>query len=115
VLRWAIERGAKRFGRGIPVVELLLAAQVAMLARRHVQALTPMQRRRLVELVRKAKGRPRALGAEEREELAALVAALEPRAFAGTAASRLSPVPLPKRLLYGRRGSAARKAVARRR
>jgi hypothetical protein len=111
MLRWAMTRGAKRFGRGIPVVELLLAAEVAMLARRHVRRLTAVQRRRLVALVRKAKGRPSVLGAGERDELADLVARLEPRLFAGTAVRRLSPLPLPKRLLYGPRGSPARRAL----
>ena len=48
----------------------------------------------------------------EREELAALTAILEPRLFLGSAAKRLSPVPMPKRLLYGPRGSAARSAAA---
>lgn len=116
MLRWALQREAvKRFGRGIPLVELLLAAEVAMMAHRHLAQLTPAQRRRLVTLVRRARGRPGALGAAEREELADLVAALEPRLFMGSAVRRLSPVPLPKRALYGRRGSPARLAVKQRR
>ncbi|HEV7529292.1 MAG TPA: hypothetical protein VGO29_10395 [Solirubrobacteraceae bacterium] len=48
----------------------------------------------------------------ERKELGALVAKLEPRAFVGSAADHFSPLPVPKRLLYGRRGSSARKAAA---
>ena len=116
MLRWALERGlVKRFGRGIPVVELLLAAEVARMARRHLVQLTPDERRRLFALVRRAHGRPSALSAAERDELADLVAALEPRLFAGSAVRRLSPLPLPKRMLYGRRGSPARQAARRRR
>jgi hypothetical protein len=40
-----------------------------------------------------------------------LLARLEPRLFVGTAVKRLSPVPLPKRLLYGPRKGAARAAL----
>ncbi len=101
----------KRFGHGIPVVELLLAADVALLAGRHVARLDRVQRRRLIALLRQAHGRPSKLDESERRELAALVAILEPRLLFGSAVKRLSPVPLPKRLLYGARGSAARLAV----
>jgi hypothetical protein len=58
-------------------------------------------------------GRPRSLTTPERRELQWLFARLEPRLFLGTALGRLSPVPLPKRLLYGRRGSVARAALTR--
>ncbi len=68
------------------------------------------QRRRLIELVRKARGRPDRLSDAEREELGELVAALEPRLLLGDAAGRLSPLPLPERWLYGRRGRAERPA-----
>ena len=37
------------------------------------------------------------LSRTERKELLDLAAKLEPRAFAGAAAGKLSPVPLPKR------------------
>jgi hypothetical protein len=103
----------KRATRGIPIARLLLAAEVAMIAGRHLGRLDRAQRRRLLSLLWRARGRPRSLAAAERRELAALVARLEPRIFFGTAAKRLSPVPLPKRLLYGRRGSATRAALTR--
>ncbi len=54
-------------------------------------------------LVRTARGRPSRLGTAERHELADLVAKLEPRMLAGEAVDRISPVPLPKRIVRGRR------------
>ena len=65
--------------------------------------LTPQERRRLLELIRDARGRPSRLTGAERDELAALVARLEPRLLAGEAADRISPVPLPRRLVRGPR------------
>jgi len=46
--------------------------------------------------------RRRKLSSAERDELRELVAALEGRAFAGSAIQRLSPIPLPKWLTRGR-------------
>ena len=112
MLRFLLERTpAKRLTRGIPVVALLSALEVARLAGAHLKRLDPGERRRLFALVAAARRGPRALSDDERSELAALVAKLEPRAFLGSAAARLSPVPVPKRLLYGPRNSRAR-AVA---
>lgn len=90
--------------RRLPVFRLLAIAEIAILARRHFEKLEPAERRRLVELVRTGKGRRRNLDAAEREELAKLVAKVEPRMFAGLAADKLSPVPLPQRIVRGRRG-----------
>lgn len=113
MLRFLFERTpVKRLARGVPVVALLSAADVARLAGAHLARLQPRERRRLLVLVGKARGGPRALSDAERGELATLVAKLEPRAFVGSAAERFSPVPVPKRLLYGRRGSSARTAAA---
>jgi hypothetical protein len=89
--------------RRLPLVKLLGAAELAVLARDHLMRLTPAERRRLVALVRAGRGRRRNLSADERDELATLVAKVEPRLLAGAAAERLSPVPLPRRLLYGPR------------
>lgn len=91
--------------RKVPVVMLLSAAEVAMLARDHLtQRLTPAERRELVHLVYVGRGRRARLTEAERSDLERLVAKLEPRRMLGDAAGRLSPVPIPKRLLYGRRG-----------
>lgn len=87
----------------VPVLKLLAAAELVLLARDHAARLTPAERRRLVALVRIGRGRRRNLSPEHQQELAALIAKTEPRALVGTAAERLSPVPLPRRLLYGRR------------
>jgi hypothetical protein len=105
MLRFLLKRGpVKRLLRGVPVVALLSAADVAMVAKEHLVKLDSSERRRLIALVAHARGRPASLSDPEREELRALVAKLEPRVFAGSAAERLSPVPVPKRLLYGAHG-----------
>jgi hypothetical protein len=88
--------------RRVPVLKLLSIAEVAILARDHLARLTPAERRRLVVLVRAGRGRPSNLRTAEREELHELVAKLEPRLLAGAAVDRLSPVPLPHRLVHGR-------------
>jgi hypothetical protein len=87
--------------RRIPVVKLLSAAEVAMLARDHLARLSPPERRRLVVLVRIGRGRQRNLTGAERDELAGLLAKLQPRLLMGEAIDRLSPVPLPRRLVFG--------------
>lgn len=87
--------------RRVPVVRLLSAAEVAVLARDHLQRLSPAERRRLLHLVRVGRGRRARLTDRERDELEALVAKLEARRFVGDAVDKLSPVPLPHRLLYG--------------
>ena len=92
----------------------LLGGSIAMMAGQHVAALEPAERRRLVALLRKRAARAE-LGEDERRELDDLVAKLQPRLFVGKAARRLSPVPIPKRVLYGRRGSPAREALRGRR
>lgn len=82
----------------LPVMRLLLLAELVMLARDHIEQLTPPERRRLVVLVRDAHGRPkRNLSERERDELEALIAKADPKLFASEAAEKLSPVPLPKR------------------
>jgi hypothetical protein len=87
----------------LPVMKLLAIGEIALLARTHMSLLEPAERRRLFDLVRKGKGRTRDLSEAEREELAALVAKAEPRQFAGLVADKLSPVPLPGRLVNGPR------------
>lgn len=90
--------------RRLPVLKLLAIAEVALLAREHLGKLEPHERRRLLHLVRLGRGRRRELTLEERDELSALLAKAEPRLFIGTAAGKLSPIPIPTRLVRGRRG-----------
>ena len=112
MLRFLLTRTpVKRLARGVPVVALLSAAEVAKLAKDHLAKLRPGERRRLLALIAKARGGSAALSEHARAELGSLVATLEPRAFVGSAADHFSPVPVPKRLLYGPRGSRAREAV----
>ena len=89
--------------RRLPVFKLISIAEIGLLARDHVLRLTPQERRRLLELIRDARGRPSHLTGAERNELAELVARLEPRRLAGEAADRISPVPLPRRVVRGPR------------
>jgi hypothetical protein len=85
-----------------PAARALLLAEVARLAGRRVAHLESRDRARLGALLGHAL-RDRTLTAQERRELGALVAKLEPRAFAGDVVKRLSPLPVPDRLAYGRR------------
>ena len=88
--------------RRVPIVRLLSAAEVAVLARDRLQRLTPAERKRLLHLMRVGRGRRARLTDRERDELEALVVKLEPRQLMGDAVDKLSPVPLPHRLLYGK-------------
>lgn len=92
-----------RTAKLIPLARLVAAAQVVMLARRHWHHLEPAERRRVISLVAQTHGRPRNLTAAERLELARLIAKADPRLFAGLVAQRFSPVPLPGRVVRGRR------------
>ncbi len=89
--------------RRLPIMKLLSIAEVAALTRDHYQRLSPAERKRLLALVRTVRGRRESLTDREREELEGLVAKLEPRRLVGGTVDRLSPVPLPKRILYGKR------------
>ena len=86
-----------RRARRLPLLRVFAIAQLALLARRHLMALTPAERRRLTELVRHGRG----LSPAERSELRDLVGRLEPRTFAGGVADAFSPVPLPRRFTRG--------------
>lgn len=89
--------------RAIPLARVLVAAEIVLLAHDHIVQLEPQERRRIVELLRKGHGRRRNLTETERLELAGLVAKAEPRLFVGHAAEKFSPVPLPRRIVEGRR------------
>jgi len=105
----------RRFASGSPIVGALLVAEIAAMAWTHLAMLDGAQRHRLLSLLGQARGRPGSLSDGEREELGALIATLQPRLFLGSATKRLSPLPVPKRLLYGPIGSSARGAAAQRR
>ena len=95
-------------------MRVLLGAEIAVMAWTHLALLDGAQRRRLLALLGRTHGRLGSLSDTEREELGALVATLQPRLFLGSATKRLSPLPVPKRVLYGPRGSSARGAAAER-
>src|SRR2546429_8547183 len=92
----------KRVSRGVPVARLLLVAEVALLAYRHLGKLDSAQRRRLYTLLVRSRGWPRSLTAAERLEFLYLVARGGPRPLPGAAVRRFSPAPLPQRLPYRR-------------
>lgn len=87
--------------RRLPAGTLIEIAEVVLLARDHIKKLEPEERRRVAQLVRMGRGRRRNLTLLERAELAALVAKAEPRLFFGLAAEQLSPLPLPRRFVFG--------------
>jgi hypothetical protein len=89
--------------RRLPVLRLLALGEVVLLAKDHIEKLEPQERRRLVVLVGRARGRASKLTGTERSELGRLIAKAEPRLFAGAAADKLSPVPLPDRVVRGNR------------
>jgi hypothetical protein len=95
----AMAKAAERLPmlRRLPLARMLILAEVGMLAKDHFERLSPTERRRLVVLVRDAKGRPSNLSARNRRELEDLVAKIEPKRFAATAAERFSPVPLSRK------------------
>ena len=107
-------RWLKRLSHGVPVARLLLVGEIAVLAAQHLARLDRIERRRLLTLLAATHGRPARLRRAERAELMLLLARIEPRLFLGVAVHRLSPMPLPKRLLYGPRRGSARVALARR-
>jgi hypothetical protein len=79
-----------RFVRVLPWFRLLAIAKVALTARRHLRNLTPVERRRMAALAR----RGRRLEPAERDELRALVAKLDARAFTASAVDAFAPWPL---------------------
>ena len=85
--------------RRVPWIEVVLAGQVLLLAREHLERLTPSERHRVVVLVRECHGRASRLPERDRAELNALIAKVEPRLFAETAARTLSPLPLPNSVM----------------
>ena len=103
-LTHAIVRAAGRVPglKRVPLMTLIAIGEIALLAHDHLSRLTPQERRRLMHLLRIAKGRPSHLRPDERNELAALVAKAEPRLFMSAVADRFSPVPGTGRFVRGR-------------
>ncbi len=88
--------------RRLPAATLIEIGEIILLAREHLGKLEPHERRRVVALMRIGRGRTRRLTQAQRNELMYLVAKAEPRLFFGLAADRLAPVPLPRRVVFGR-------------
>jgi hypothetical protein len=106
-----VRTSLRRSGKLLPLARLLMLAELAVDAGHHIAKLEPADRTRMLVLLRKARGRPGTLAADERDELMALVSQMEPHVFLGTAATRLSPFPVPRRLIErgtGAVGSALR-------
>ncbi len=101
----ALARIARRlpYLKRLPIMRLLALGEIAVLAKEHLDKLESHERRRLLALLRDGRGRPSNLSRRQRDELEALIAKIEPRLFAGTAAEKLSPVPLPDSVVRGRR------------
>jgi len=92
---------ARRAAKTIPLARLIVVGEVALMTGRHLQKLDGRERRRLASLVLGSARHPKALSDRERDELHDLIVKIEPRLLLGTAVRRFSPVPLPRRLLYG--------------
>lgn len=99
VMTIAVARAAERLPglRRLPLARLVILAELALLAKDHLDRLTPAERRRLIVLVRDAKGRPSNLPARQRSELEKLIAKVEPKAFATQAVQKFSPLAKKKR------------------
>ncbi len=89
--------------KGPTAARLLLVGEIALQAGRHLAKLEPQERRRLAVLLARAARQRGTLSALERSELLLLLAKLEPRAFIGMAVRRVSPIPIPRRILEGKR------------
>ncbi len=92
----------RRAAKMTPASRAVILADLALIAGRRLGRLDGDERRRLADLLLRF-ARDRRLSASERRELSALTAKLEPRVLVGDAVRRLSPVPVPRRLAYGRR------------
>jgi hypothetical protein len=103
VLTRSIDRATRKIPvvRRIPAVRLLAAGELAVMAANHLKRLTPAERQRLLALVRTGRLRRSRLTLAEQRELQRLLDKLEGRYLLGEAIQRLSPVPLPRRLVYG--------------
>jgi chorismate mutase len=90
----AAARAAQRLPglRRVPLARLVVLGELAMLAKLHFERLSPAERRRLVMLLKNARGWPRNLSEREQRELKKLVAKVEPKALANEAVERFTPL-----------------------
>src|SRR5262249_61603711 len=70
---------------------VIAVLEVAWMANRHWRLLEPQERRRLIELLKKSKGRPSRLSARERQEAEVLLDKLEYAALGGDVARTVLP------------------------
>ncbi len=94
-------RTLRRAIRAAPIGRALLLTDLGLIAWRHLALLNRRERRRLAALIGLGLARRGRLPAGERRELRLLVAKLRLRMMIGTAVKRVSPVPMPRRLLFG--------------
>ena len=78
--------------RRLPLARLVVIADLAILAKSHLDRLTPAERRRLLILLRDARCLPRNMSGSERREFERLIEKLGPRRFVDAAAERFSPI-----------------------
>ncbi len=83
----------------LPVVRLIMAAEILLIGKHHLDRISAAERGQLIGLVGKAKGRPKNLSREEQATLTEIVQKLEPRLFLAEATDRISPVGVPSPLL----------------
>jgi hypothetical protein len=88
---------------------VVAAAEIALITRSHWRRLEPEERRRLIELARKSKGRPSNLSSRERREAAKLLEKLDYAQLGGNVASTLLPFrPVGRLVEFGLGRPAAR-------
>jgi hypothetical protein len=101
-----IGRMASRFARRSRFLArrlwLVAGLEIAWIARRHWRRLEPDERRRLLELIRKSRGRPAKLTERERREAAELLEKVDYAELGGTVAGTLLPFrPFARLVQYG--------------
>lgn len=89
----AAARAAQRLPglRRLPLARLVIVTELAILAKTHLDRLTPAERRRLLELLAQAHGWPKNLSGRNSREFEKLVGKLEPKLFAHTAVEKFVP------------------------
>jgi hypothetical protein len=91
--KWFARRRATR--RAVPLMWAFAVAEALTATRRHFAGIDPKLRRRVVELGRKSKGRPRNLTAHEKRELRELVGQMDLWQLSKDLAAVASPIGMP--------------------